>query len=226
MDKIPEIVSSSISQNIQQVNRISSNTQNVNTVGFKALINTPQSTLSNSVNHQKVLDTSQGEIKQTGRNLDLAIHGDGWFFLRKNKEIMLSRNGQFQLDNKGFVVGSNGFRLQGTEGDIQVESSYVKIDRNGTISFEDRDLEQVLLVKAPKIDAGQYRAGNLYFKKLPRLDVVQNNRILQGYLEQSNVDPSSEVIDLMNAKRHIQTMQKSLAAYDQVIKKAISELGK
>nr|WP_254388716.1 flagellar basal body rod C-terminal domain-containing protein [Vibrio cholerae] len=68
--------------------------------------------------------------------------------------------------------------------------------------------------------------GNIYFDRSPRLDIDEKSKVLQGYLEQSNVDPSTEIIDLMNAKRHIQTMQKSLAAYDQVIKKAISELGK
>ncbi|MEZ8082572.1 flagellar hook-basal body complex protein [Enterovibrio norvegicus] len=225
MDKIPEIVATSISKNIEDVSRISTNTQNVNTVGFKALVDTPSSD-SSSMSVGKSLDLSQGELRQTGRTLDLAVQGDGWLIFRKGNAITLTRNGQLQLDSRGFITGNNGYRLQGIDGDIQLESTFVKIQRDGRVSFDERDVGQILLVKASDISAEQYQSGNIHFERAPRLDVDEASRLLQGYLEQSNVDPSTEVIDLMSANRHIQTMQKSLAAYDQVIKKAISELGK
>ncbi|EJY0883553.1 TPA: flagellar hook-basal body protein [Vibrio cholerae] len=226
MDKIPEIVAASISRNIEDVNRISSNTQNVNTVGFKALVDNSSSVDSTKQNIGKTVDLSSGEIRQTGRTLDLAVQGDGWFVLRKGNAVMLTRNGQLQLDSQGYISRSNGYRLQGTNGDIQLESTLVAIQRDGRVSFDERDIGQIFLVSVAGIDAEYYQMGNIYFDRSPRLDIDEKSKVLQGYLEQSNVDPSTEIIDLMNANRHIQTMQKSLAAYDQVIKKAISELGK
>lgn len=226
MDKIPEIVAASISKNIEDVNRISSNTQNVNTVGFKALVDSSTSLDATTKSIGKTVDLSSGELRQTGRTLDLAVQGDGWFTLRKGNAVMLTRNGQMQLDSHGYITGANGYRLQGTDGDIQLESTLVTVQRDGRVSFDDRDIGKILLVTVSGIDAEHYQAGNIHFERLPRLDIDEKSHLLQGYLEQSNVDPSTEVVDLMTANRHIQTMQKSLAAYDQVIKKAISELGK
>lgn len=56
---------------------------------------------------------SQGNLEFTGRSLDMAINGDGFFVLKSGDGIQYTRAGQFQVDREGFVVNSAGQRLQG-----------------------------------------------------------------------------------------------------------------
>src|SRR5690606_32709621 len=55
---------------------------------------------------------AQGNIDPTGRSLDFAIDGEGFFTVRKNGDTMYTRAGNFQPDNRGFVVTPDGARLQ------------------------------------------------------------------------------------------------------------------
>lgn len=56
---------------------------------------------------------TQGNITATNNSLDLAINGGGFFRLSNGGEVTYSRNGQFQMDNQGFIVNSEGSRLTG-----------------------------------------------------------------------------------------------------------------
>ncbi len=113
MDKISEIVSASIQRDLAEVNRISTNTQNVTSTGFKALLQADTTQVDKRVHTGQLLDLSQGELRQTERSLDLAIQGQGWFLVKKGNAMLLTRNGQFKLDSTGFITNGKGYRLQG-----------------------------------------------------------------------------------------------------------------
>ncbi|QUJ68509.1 flagellar hook basal-body protein [Photobacterium sp. GJ3] len=226
MDKISGIVLHSLSRDMHTVNQISTNTQHVTTTGFKALLVSDAAVTDQVKAPGQVIDMAQGELKQTGRHLDLAVQGAGWFVLRSGKTVALTRNGQFQLDRAGYVVDSRGFRLQSLNGDIQLDSTHIRVDSDGKISDTSGSVEHLILASVGEIYSDQYHQGHILYEKMPKLEIDSQSQVLQGYLEQSNVDSASEVVELMTAKRHIQTMQKTLAAYDQVLKKTINELGK
>ena len=226
MDKISDIVMHSLSRDMSTVNQISTNTQHVTTTGFKAILALDTAEKNQTKTAGQIINLAQGELKQTGRNLDFAVQGTGWFVLKSGKTVALTRNGQFQLDGAGYVVDSRGFRLQSQNGDIQLDSTSIHVNSEGKISDLSGNVEELILVQVGEISPEQYHQGHIIYEKMPRLDIDSQSQVLQGYLEQSNVDSASEVVELMTAKRHIQTMQKTLAAYDQVLKKTISELGK
>lgn len=50
------------------------------------------------------LDFSQGDIRQTGRDLDLAVEGNGFLVLEKDGQYFYARTGSFEIDNDGFIV--------------------------------------------------------------------------------------------------------------------------
>src|SRR5882757_8558761 len=60
---------------------------------------------------------TQGNITTTSNPLDVAINGGGFFRLSTNGTVSYSRNGQFSLDQNGFMVASNGARLTGYPAD-------------------------------------------------------------------------------------------------------------
>ena len=101
------------------------NIANVNTTGFKEsraefsdLFNATSYGLSrNAIGSGARLSNvaqqfSQGNINQTGRSLDLAVAGEGFFTMNMNGARVYSRAGNFQTDNNGYVVNPQGARLQ------------------------------------------------------------------------------------------------------------------
>ncbi|MEG1251667.1 MAG: flagellar hook-basal body complex protein, partial [Citrobacter sp.] len=107
------------------LNVTANNVANVNTTGFKEsraefadLFNATSYGLSrNAMGSGARLSNvaqqfSQGNISQTGRSLDLAVAGEGFFTLNMNGARVYSRAGNFQTDNNGYVVNPQGARLQ------------------------------------------------------------------------------------------------------------------
>ncbi|HVY68314.1 MAG TPA: flagellar hook-basal body complex protein, partial [Verrucomicrobiae bacterium] len=77
-------------------------------------------------------DYTQGSIASTGLGTDLAISGDGYFMVHDatSNTDYVTRDGEFRLDNTGFLINSSGMRVQGfsdaalaTKGDIQIDGS-------------------------------------------------------------------------------------------------------
>ena len=107
------------------LNVTANNIANVNTTGFKEsraefadLFNATSYGLSrNAIGSGVRLSNvaqqfSQGNINQTGRSLDLAVAGEGFFTMNMNGARVYSRAGNFQTDNNGYVVNPQGARLQ------------------------------------------------------------------------------------------------------------------
>ncbi|KRG67915.1 flagellar hook protein FlgE [Stenotrophomonas terrae] len=107
------------------LNVTANNIANVNTTGFKEsraefadLFNATSYGLSrNAIGSGARLSNvaqqfSQGNINQTGRSLDLAVAGEGFFTMNMNGSRVYSRAGNFQTDNNGYVVNPQGARLQ------------------------------------------------------------------------------------------------------------------
>jgi len=225
IDKIPEIVSISIKNDISDVNRISNNTRNVNTIGFKSILKSNIEG-NESVSINKLLNLSAGEIKATDRNLDLAINGDGWFVLKNNFNFYLSKDGQFFIGENGKLINKSGYALQGFQGNIYLTNSDVKVNNLGEINHDGKIIDRLMILKPEQIKPEQLHEGFITIKDISQLSVSVNSDIRQGYLEGANVDPSAAVISLMSNKRHIETMQRTLSVYDSIMQKAISDLGK
>ncbi len=129
---------------------ISNNVTNLNTPGFKATSFTFAdsfsygglgSSFSRYVNGQQIgagvrygaesIDFRQGDLRQTGSDLDLAIRGSGLLMLRNGDRTYYTRTGQFTIDGSGYIADTaNGYRLQILNGANQAVD--VNIDQNQT----------------------------------------------------------------------------------------------
>jgi len=117
---------SGLSASSQDLDVIGNNVANVNTIGFKQsdahfadifanageLVGGDQAGLGTRVS-AITQSFSQGSLTATSNPLDLAINGSGFFRLSANGAVEYSRNGQFQLDKKGYIVNDSGDRLTG-----------------------------------------------------------------------------------------------------------------
>jgi flagellar hook protein FlgE len=138
---------SALDQFQQQLNVIGNNIANVNTVGFKSadveFADTLSETLGSNATGSMQVGTgvltagitnqfTQGSITSTGVQTDMAVNGSG-FFLVKDPSTgadYVTRDGEFTVDNSGYLVTSNGMRVQGysdaglsTQGDIKIDNT-------------------------------------------------------------------------------------------------------
>mgnify|MGYP000075916678 FL=1 len=212
---------------------ISNNLANINNSGFKreethfeALFrNSMQTTLGKGINFSRISNTStdysQGGLKKTGANLDLAVEGKGFFKVAGEDGFSYTRKGNFQLRENGDLVTPSGHQVVGENGPINLPSSRVSVDEDGTIRGEDGVVGQLSLYDVPDHSALKKQGDNLWSYTGPGEDeIVTGRKLHQGFLEESNVEPMREMTELIKTKRLFQAYQKNLKAYGDMAKQA------
>ena len=236
---------------------ISNNMANVNTVGFKKMRATFQDLIYQTVREPGsftspitrspsgfqiglgtyVSDTygifTQGNLFQTGNQLDLAIQGDGFFkVIMPDGTIAYTRNGQFRLDRDGRIVNSQGYPLD-PEISIPPDAISIGVGEDGTVTVLRQGattVEEVGRIELAKFvnPAGLRRLGNnLYIQTDASGDPLIDNpgnqgigTLLQGFLESSNVNIVEEMVNLIIAQRAYEFNTKGITAADEMLSQA------
>jgi len=173
---------------------------------------------------------SQGEIKETGNPLDMAINGRGFFqVMRADGSFAYTRDGAFRLDGSGNVVTSSGLTLY-PELALPEGASSVKISEDGVISVKiegQNETEEIGQIEiATFMNPAGLRAigGNLYEKTEASGEPIFGlpgergfGATLQGYLEKSNVDVVKEMVDLIVAQRTYEINSKAVKTADEIL---------
>ena len=170
---------------------------------------------------------TQGNLISTGRDLDLAIEGDGFFKLtREDGEVFYTRDGSFKLDADGKIKSSEGYVLLDNE--LPTGYTDLVINDSGLITCKDRDgnkqeIGQIELAAFPRPELLE-AAGNNLFQQCDASGEAQtiipgdnnSNRIMQRYLEGSNIDLVTEVQSLIEGQRSFQLNAKAVNTADQL----------
>ncbi|MDE6726462.1 MAG: flagellar hook-basal body protein [Oscillospiraceae bacterium] len=212
--------------NQRKMDCIGNNLANVSTAGYKRdtiLTNTfdeqmilvkHRSKLSGVFTHRYV-DTSYTDLDQsnfefTDSPFDVAVWGDVYFNVRTNypgadSEIMLTRNGQWELDDQGYLCLGHSGRIQGENGDIYLGDKEFVIDTDGRIYRDHIGGEYIDRLRVSYInpDADVKKFGANMFTEVQASDPPEDLRydILQGTIERSNVDWNYELNMLMQTYR-------------------------
>ena len=226
---------------------IANNLANASTVGFKeervAFRNTLNSSSSISRNPvtagEKFVVASrgtqnahqQGTLKQTENPLDLAIVGDGYFVVETENGPAYTRDGRFQLNAEGELVNLNGYRVLTTGGPIQIPEGNLKISSDGELILKayDTPIEQVLdrflVVTFENPSSLQPGRDGLLFTQQRPFELDQA-RLQVGYLEESNVDMVSQMIEMIEVSKMYEASAKAVQTSDNILGKAVNEVGK
>lgn len=150
-----------------------------------------------------------GPLLDTGRELDFAIEGPGFFCLETPQGEAYTRCGTFLWDAEGFLVTPQGYYVQGREGRIRKENFA------GPASF---------LVARFAFPQNLQRAEDNLFFATPAagLRELGEGRVLQGYLEQANVGLASEMVNFLAAFQAYQANQRALLAEDEVMARTMT----
>jgi len=183
-------------------------------------------------------DLRQGDLRTTSNPLDVALNGQGFMVVRdRSGSLALTRDGRLEIDADGrLVMVSGGRRVLDADGDeIQLDRHRpVTIFENGTISQGGRELTQMALVNAQatelrKLGDGLYatRALNTITRRaglppMPGADV----RVVQSAIEESSVDPVSELVNVMKATRTFEAGTNMIRQQDQISRRSLEAFGR
>lgn len=211
-----------LSANLDALTEISQNVANASTPGYRAGRQTP--TFADEVARTAV-DLTNGPRQMTGRALDLAIEGPGWFVVADAEGTRsLVRSASFRVDPEGVVRDAAGQALLGESGPLNWGSSAVSWRNGQFVGVGGAALEQPLIVEAGAGETLQRVRGGA-IRAPESLVAADASRVVAGSLEGSNVDPVGETVALMQLTRHTETLQRAVAIYDRLLDTGINRLG-
>ena len=168
-----------------------------------------------------------GIIEATERELDVAINGDGFFNIRTaDGQIAITKNGNFDLDEEGYLVLNGVGRVLGQNGEIYVGESGFKIGANGAITSANGNYIDTLLINKPAEGITVTKLENSSFLVQNQGDLVEAESftVIQGALESSNVDINTELTKLIEAQRSFQLYSSALQIIDQMDQNGSSKI--
>ncbi len=170
----------------------------------------------------------QGTLTQTGGAFDLAIEGEGFFLIETPNGERLSRAGAFTPNQDGGLVTPEGYRVLDAGGApvfVPTGAGPVGIAPDGTISAGGQPVGQIGLVMPVNL-LGMTREDGVRFRADDGYEPAAEGRMIQGFLEESNVDPVLEITRMIEVQRTYELGQSFLDKEDERIRGAIRALGK
>jgi flagellar basal-body rod protein FlgF len=176
---------------------------------------------------------TQGPLKATESMTDFAIDGRGFFVAQNGNKQVYTRDGNFKINQQGYLITNDGSQIlginaaNGAQEPIYIGASKFSLDGENNIDIEGiGTTHKLMTVDFTNEDYKSLEplGDNYMTKNTPIYDAVVNVR--QNFLEASNVDPSAELVRLMEIKRQFETNQKFVKMQDETVQKAATELGR
>jgi flagellar basal-body rod protein FlgF len=171
-----------------------------------------------------------GETMPTRRELDIAIQGEGFFEIQTpDGGKAYTRSGEFRLRPDRTLVTSSGLEVLNTNGDPFVllpGAGNIVVNQDGTVFQGSVSLGKLSVQKFANTAALMPTSGGMFLATPGSgMQEVEEPELMQGYLEQSNVQPLREMVDLVLISRAYEANQKMITTIDQQMEKALQALG-
>jgi flagellar basal-body rod protein FlgF len=172
-------------------------------------------------------DELQGALVETGGRLDLAIEGDGYFTVLTPAGERLTRAGAFTRDADGQIVNMDGHALLDEGGGailIPFEAKNIGVAADGTLSVDGAPQGKIGLVTVED-QTKLFREAGVLFRADTDTLPVEDGRVVQGFLEQSNVNAVAEMARMVEVQRAYEHSQKMMDQEDERIRLVVRVLG-
>lgn len=170
-------------------------------------------------------DFSAGPMKATGRPLDVAIEGEGFYAVEGPQGTLYTRNGAMYVSEEGELVTNDNLPFLGQNGPLVVppntSSESLLITHDGNV-YAGETLVGQLQLAVPADPNDLRKVGEtLYAANADATVETVEGNFRQGFLEQSNVTPVHELVNLLVASRHYEAAQKTLNAMSDALQQRI-----
>ena len=233
------IALSGLRARVDDLDRLASDIANVGTAGYKgerqtnasamrAAFDTELQTAIDTTYGGRALDARTGAIASTGRSLDVAVEGKGFFVVSTSGGDRYTRNGHFGLNADRQLITEDGSVVQGQGGQpITLGPGDVRIDQDGSIWAGTSQSGKLRVVEFDKPSAlNQESASRLRADGQTATD-VESPIVQAGSLEQSNVSVSDRLAELTTVSRGFEALQKAISLMmNDIDGRAIDSLGR
>jgi len=254
-DGIYSALSGAIAQE-RALSAVANNVANVNTTGYKAdktifaeVLNKAKSPLPTapslrySTVSQFAVDSQSGSLKLTGRPLDMALHGDGYFTVKTPQGERYTRAGSFVLDQQGVLRTPGGYEVLQTSkpkpGDdpkilppgqriiMPQEIKEVLVGADGTLTADGQPVGKLKLVRFDTQEDALREGLTLFTNQPGKQPKVAdtNTSVEQGYLESANVNAVSGMNELISVSRSFEALQKVIETFRQLDDRTVRDVG-
>ena len=223
---------------LKEMQLVANNIANISTTGFRKegvvfaeyvqALDNGNPSISMAYANARATYQNQGSVTQTGNPFDMAIEGDGFFLVQTPQGQMLTRAGSFTPNADGELVTPDGYRLLDNGSApifVPPDAQSMAISSDGTLSADGRPLAQVGIYAPTNPSELAHRNGVL-FAAPSGVQPVEDSKILQGFLEESNVNPIAEVARMIEVQRAYEFGQTLLNKEDERIRNVLQTLGK
>jgi len=194
---------------------------------------------------------TQGAMKQTENDFDMALEGRGFFTVQTPQGERLTRNGSFLLNSDGFLVTKDGDFVLGESGPIKLKKNNFVIDEDGavwqnaTFAADDKrlvsqqenqweNIERVDRLQIVDVKRQRYlqKQGDSFWKTTEESGAAQligpeaRPKLRQGFLEGANVNAVQEMVEMIEVNRAYDANQKTIQTEDSLIGKLWNEVVK
>lgn len=183
--------------------------------------------LSMAWGNGRAVDLSQAGLTATGGTFDFAIQGEGFFLIETPDGQQLSRAGSFTPSPEGELVTPDGFRLLDEGGApvfVPPGAGPVAMAQDGTLSVNGAPLSRIGLWQPVDPLSLRHQAGTLF--SADAVEPADGAVLRQGYLEDSNVEPVTEIARMIEVQRAYELGQTFLDREDARLRGIIETLGR
>lgn len=213
----------SMNQNISNMQTPAYKRQRVDSTGFNEQVHANMSNVQAQMQYST--QVNQGTLIQSRRLQDLAITGEGFFEVQTNEGIFYTRRGDCHVNEKGELTTSDGAVLLGESGPIHVEDEHFSMNQQGAILIDNQPVAQLNIVRFAHPEHLQAQGMGLYRTDESPQPIDASTHVLQGFVEQSNVQSVDEMMELVKTSRHFESSVRVMHITDELLSNAINRLG-
>jgi len=233
MDKSLYIAMSGAKQTLLAQTANANNLANAQTTGFKSDLEQFRSmpvygpgfpTRVYSMAERPGTDMSPGAVQQTGRDLDVAIEGEGWLAVKgADSKEAYTRAGDLRVTPDGLLQTGAGLQVMGQDGPISVPPSQkLQIGKDGTISVVPLGanstnlavIDRIKLVKPALDNLEKQSDGLMHAKDGKPVEASADVTLIQGAVEGSNVNTIGAMVDMIELSKNFELQTKVMKSAD------------
>ena len=234
MDRMLYIAMSGAKQTMLAQAAATNNLANVSTTGFKADFNTFRSmpllgeglpTRTYAMDERPGINLESGTLQRTGRELDIAINGKGWFAVQSpDGSEAYTRSGHLNLTANGQLTTRDGLPVMGDNGPITIPpADKIEIGADGTITIQGQGqtadalttVERIKLVNPDEANLKKGNDGLFHTRDGIPAQADAEVQVLAGTLEASNVNAVEELVNMVNLQRQFEMQVKMMKTAEQ-----------
>lgn len=218
--------SKSLHEKMQNIQVVANNLANINTNGYKREIPFTEY-MKRSENEQvkQITDFSEGVFQETGNPFDVALSGNAFFAVQTERGTELTKNGQFKIDDEGYLSTKDGNRVLGSNGEINLDETLmnskgnITITTDGEIKSGDLTINRLKMIKIEDPRKLLRSESQKYYDPEEDYKIAEKSdyQIHQGFLESSNTNPILEMQAMIQLQKDYEASSKMISSLDSML---------